>query len=398
MAHCVIAFIIAAQAGCAPGPASMVLARLLVAVLLSTPSAPSWAAGDMPMKIVVSLLDQTLDVYEGDRFIERHPVSTGMAGYETPTGVFSILEKRRFHNSNIYSGAPMPFMQRLTWSGIALHAGRLPGYPASHGCIRLPDNVAAGLFSRTKQGAHVIVALGRLAPVQIAHDALPKPAPRAAASGAQIASLTPIDSSGPDPHGVEEAYFDAPLRILLTRWSGRDRLRDVQLVLQELGYEPGEPDGYMGPRTGAAIGAFQVAQGLPQTRAISDDLIVRLYAAAGKGAPPTGRIYVRQSFKPVFDAPVSITDPQLSLGTHLLTAIDVDRDAQTARWTAMELESGVERGAASAFARFSLPDHVKNRIARMLTPGSSIAITDRGLGPDTTPKGTDFIVLTNRSL
>src|SRR5262249_57571081 len=79
------------------------------------------------------------------RLIAQSAVSTGMPGYRTPTGVFSVLQKRRYHESNIYSGAPMPFMQRLTWSGIALHAGVLPGFPASHGCIRLPHHFAVAL-------------------------------------------------------------------------------------------------------------------------------------------------------------------------------------------------------------------------------------------------------------
>lgn len=378
----------------------MVLVRLAAAAALCASASFAFAAGERPMKIVVSLADQTLDVFEGDRFVERHPVSTGMSGYETPTGVFSILEKRRFHASNIYSGAPMPFMQRLTWSGVALHSGRLPGYPASHGCVRLPERVAAALFARTKEGVHVVIAPTRLAPVPIAHDALPKPAPRGAAAepaSTQIASLAPVDTTAPEPQApVAETYSDAPVRILLTRWSGRDRMRDVQRVLQELGYDPGEPDGYMGPRTGAAIGAFQAAQGLPQTRAISDDLVVRLYAAAGKGAPPTGRIYVRQNFKPVFEAPVSIIDPQSSLGTHVLTATDVDREALSASWTAMALEGGAGASAAEAVARFAIPPDVAARVARMLTPGSSIVVTDRGLGQDTTPHGSDFIVVTNR--
>ncbi|MBX9759341.1 MAG: L,D-transpeptidase family protein, partial [Beijerinckiaceae bacterium] len=289
-----------------------------------------------PMKIVVSIADQTMDVYVGERFIERLPVSTGMAGHSTPTGVFSILEKRRFHNSNIYSGAPMPFMQRLTWSGIALHAGRLPGYPASHGCIRIAERDAASLFQRTRAGAHVIVAPTRLTPLRITHEALPNPASRTAAAPSprlaslavgdtQTASDAPPPSPAPEKAAPEEVFSEAPVRVLLTRRSGRERLRDVQNTLRELGYYDAEADGYMGPRTGAAIGAFQAAQGLPQTRAMSDELVARVYAAAGKGPAPTGHLYVRQDFKPVFDMPVVIADTQAPLGTHVFTAVEVDR-------------------------------------------------------------------------
>src|SRR5690606_8804076 len=103
------------------------------------------------------------------------PISSGQPGHRTPTGVFSILQKARYHESNIYSGAPMPFMQRLTWSGIALHAGQLPGYPASHGCIRLPYQFAQRLFGLTRIGARVVVSHDPVAPVAIAHERLPVP-------------------------------------------------------------------------------------------------------------------------------------------------------------------------------------------------------------------------------
>ncbi|ABC63281.1 L,D-transpeptidase family protein [Erythrobacter litoralis] len=99
--------------------------------------------------IVISNASQHMHVFQDGRLWRSSPVSTGKRGKETPTGVFAILQKRRFHRSNLYSNAPMPFMQRLTWDGIAIHAGRLPGYPASHGCIRLPSNFANDLFRLT---------------------------------------------------------------------------------------------------------------------------------------------------------------------------------------------------------------------------------------------------------
>ena len=90
--------------------------------------------------IVVSIPKQRISVYGAGGFTAQSAVSTGTAGFPTPTGVFSVIQKNRYHRSNIYSGAPMPFMQRITWSGVAMHAGVLPGYPASHGCIRLTHN------------------------------------------------------------------------------------------------------------------------------------------------------------------------------------------------------------------------------------------------------------------
>lgn len=110
-----------------------------------------------PLLIVVSIDDQIAYVYRNGTMIGRSTVSTGREGKETPTGVFSILEKKKDHESNIYKGAKMPNMQRLTWTGIALHAGALPGYPASAGCIRLPLDFSAKLFEATAVGATVAI-------------------------------------------------------------------------------------------------------------------------------------------------------------------------------------------------------------------------------------------------
>lgn len=111
-----------------------------------------------PVLIVIGLDEQRAVVYRNGVRIGSSPVSTGKAGHETPTGVFNILQKRREHYSNLYNNAPMPFMQRLTWDGIALHAGHLPGYPASHGCVRLPYAFSEALFGITERGMTVVVA------------------------------------------------------------------------------------------------------------------------------------------------------------------------------------------------------------------------------------------------
>jgi len=114
-------------------------------------------AKDGEVEIVVSLPLQRAYVYRGGTLIGVSTVSTGREGYETPVGTFNILQKRRVHHSNRYENAPMPFMQRLTWDGIALHAGAIAGQPASHGCIRLPTAFARHLFSATELGASVHV-------------------------------------------------------------------------------------------------------------------------------------------------------------------------------------------------------------------------------------------------
>lgn len=125
-----------------------------------------------PLTIAISIERQTLKVYDANGFFAETPVSTGTKGHPTPMGVFSIIQKRKFHRSNIYSGAPMPFMQRITWSGIAMHAGALPGYPASHGCIRMPMAFAARMWNWTRMGARVIVTSGEITPARFSHPLL----------------------------------------------------------------------------------------------------------------------------------------------------------------------------------------------------------------------------------
>ena len=111
-----------------------------------------------PLLLVVSIDEQRAYLYRNGVLTGVSTVSTGKKGHETPTGVFTILQKNKDHFSNIYDSAPMPYMQRLTWDGIALHAGGLPGYPASHGCIRLPSEFARRLFEVSSTGMTVVVA------------------------------------------------------------------------------------------------------------------------------------------------------------------------------------------------------------------------------------------------
>jgi lipoprotein-anchoring transpeptidase ErfK/SrfK len=110
-----------------------------------------------PISIVISIPDQKAYVYRGDLLIAASSVSTGKDGKDTPLGVFPILQKSERHKSNLYDSAPMPFMQRLTWDGVAIHAGLNPGFPASHGCIRVPTEFARRLFAVTSKGTPVLV-------------------------------------------------------------------------------------------------------------------------------------------------------------------------------------------------------------------------------------------------
>ncbi|RZA17759.1 MAG: hypothetical protein EOP93_12780 [Lysobacteraceae bacterium] len=141
--------------------------------------------------VVVSLPTQRAHVYRNGVRIGVSTVSTGMPGHPTPTGTFEILQKKRLNHSNLYNNAPMPFMQRLTWDGIALHAGKIPGYPASHGCVRLPLAFAEALYGETERGMLVVIA------DETSHDTtVAYPGPRApvdAYSGAPV--FAPADDA-----------------------------------------------------------------------------------------------------------------------------------------------------------------------------------------------------------
>lgn len=163
-----------------------VLAAAVLAVSVEIASAKTGreARGDgqsrapgKPVMAIVSLSDQHISIYDADGRILQAPVSSGSAGYETPAGIFSIVQKKEMHSSNLYEDGQMPFMQRITWTGIALHAGVLPGYPASHGCIRLPMDFAQRLFDLTDLGMRVVLVRDDMAPSDIAHPTLFKSRP-----------------------------------------------------------------------------------------------------------------------------------------------------------------------------------------------------------------------------
>jgi len=166
----------------------------------------------MPLIINVSIARQRVRVYDANGFFAEAPVSTGMPGHPTPMGVFSVIQKDRYHHSNIYSNAPMPFMQRITWGGVALHAGVLPGYPASHGCIRMPESFAIKMWGWTKMGARVIVTPGELSPESFSHP------------------LLPIMKVVPQPAVAQQPETDEPLAVKADK--GAPELKPIEANLE----------------------------------------------------------------------------------------------------------------------------------------------------------------------
>ncbi|MGJ0512733.1 L,D-transpeptidase family protein [Methylocystis sp.] len=142
---------------------------------------PEAAKLDRPLFVIASIADQQVSIYNHSGLVARSAISTGIAGHPTPKGIFTIIGRERFHRSNIYSSAPMPFMQRITWSGIAMHLGVVPGHPASHGCIRLPAAFAAKLWGMTRIGERVVISPDDVFPAEFEHPLLPAPKMRASA-------------------------------------------------------------------------------------------------------------------------------------------------------------------------------------------------------------------------
>lgn len=149
---------------------------------------------------VVSIKDQRITLYDADGVALRSHVSSGQIGLETPSGVYSVLQKEVEHYSNVYDDAAMPFMQRITWSGIALHAGVLPGYPASHGCVRMAYQFAQRIFPLTRLGMRVVITPDDFAPVSVSHTQLPQPSlPSAAVATSASYSKSPVAAQGNNP-------------------------------------------------------------------------------------------------------------------------------------------------------------------------------------------------------
>ncbi|WHS93779.1 L,D-transpeptidase family protein [Sinorhizobium kummerowiae] len=395
--------------------------RMGFAVFVMASTSGLAAGAKTPLQVVVSREQQSLVVYDGDTVVATSKVSTGKAGHATPTGIFSILEKRRRHESNIYSNAPMPFMQRLTWSGIALHgSNHVPDYPASHGCVRLPSKFAASLFKMTGYGMHVVISDRQIAPVEVASEMLFQPSesrpqgpalsdvPLRPAIGEFNQSAVEVAMTDKRPSPVASDEEKVPIRILITRRGTQESVRDLQTLLNTLGYDAGLPDGFSGPATAAAIEAFQRAEALPVEGKVTPELIEAVFRQAGRSAPLNGVLRVRRQFQPLFEAEVAIAEPETALGTHLLQFQDLDTNTGQGKWFGMSLENKLPKTTKKrlgitaegepgtlerTLSRITVPKDVRERLAGLLANGSSLSITDTESGLET-GKGTDFITVT----
>jgi lipoprotein-anchoring transpeptidase ErfK/SrfK len=485
-----------------------------------------------PLIIAVSIGQQRVKIYDAHGVFAEAPVSTGMAGHSTPMGVFSVIQKHKLHHSNIYSNAPMPYMQRITWSGVALHAGVLPGYPASHGCIRMPMGFAVKMWNWTRMGARVVVTPGETTPESFSHPLLPalkvapqpvvaeqphadapvaakadKGAPETKPSTAAtnlelrptvgqrdavtpVAGLTPVTLRD-QTHTAEAA--DAKGMVTMSDASSGSNATPREdhaaaangantddAKTESVKADPVNADGAPSPKDVAESvkpdgrAAFAEAKADAPNQdpakiessktepskvepaktdaAASNERPAETVKAASDGAASApddkkdqsrlakpeatkrsgqiavfisrkdSKIYVRQNFAPLFDAPLTIAPSDRPLGTHVFTA-EVDKtDANVLHWSVVSLPmsargilraSDEEQGSrrhknalasaeakplpapdspAEALDRISVPADIMARISEALTTGASIIVSDQGINQGETGEGTDFIV------
>ena len=298
-----------------------------------------------PLHIVVSVDAQRASLYANGELVASTKVSTGTKSHPTPMGVFSVIQKNRHHVSNLY-GAPMPYMQRLTWSGTAMHTGPLPGYPASHGCIRLTNEFAQLLWKATRIGARVIVTREDIKPADFAHARLFARKPAVA--------------------------LDQPADAKATLVRTADATGTVPLATAPDAAKPAEPAAAP-VETTTFDGRPTTADAAPSAKGIER----RTRPVSIFISRKDGKLYVRQGMEPLFDMPITVGAPDQPIGTHVYTAMEFKDGAM--RWTAMSIPSGYPRETGKT----EKPG--KNKKAqRAETTGTSLAVRCRAPTPRST--------------
>lgn len=390
---------------------------------------------------IVAIKSQQVTLYDAEGWIMRAPVSTGVKERETPAGVFAIVEKNKDHRSNMYDDASMPNMQRITWNGLALHGGPLPGYAASHGCVRMPFGFAEKLFDKTRIGMRVIISPDDTAPVDFSHPALSlfvpnteviAAAPAKAETLAREAAEAAKTADEAKKTGAVAARETAPLAASLRKLERLKARTEADLAFADRALATA--------KTNQARAKARTVNKRPRPRqqswALSSDTTkaereikarrcrrckrsgqdrstknadtanggarreARARAGLGLHQPRDADVYVRRNTqKPapdgggeVFDAtievPVTIRDPGRPLGTHVFTA--VARNDTGLRWTAVTIENGDD--AKNALDRITIPKEVLDRIAPTALPRSSIVVSDEPLSEETNYR-TEFVAV-----
>src|SRR5471032_2344413 len=437
------------------GPAAIVtLAAMAAMTALTANAAPKQArpaqpteatapreAGE-PIMAIVSIKTQQVTFYDADGWILRAPVSTGVKERETPAGVFAVIEKDKDHHSSMYDDAWMPNMQRITWNGVALHGGPLPGYAASHGCVRMPYGFAEKLFDKTWIGMRVIISPNDVEPVAFSHPALfvpnretiaaaPAKAEALAREAAEAAKMADEAKKAAAKAPRETASLTSSLRKL----EGLKTRADAELAhadkvlaaaktdeakaraedLKQKAYARGADLGTQldtakadtKPKLDAAAAVKDAAKAAERRKAdtakAANEAKLALEPVSIFISRATQKLYVRRNtHKPwpdggeVFDAtievPVTIRDPDRRIGTHVFTAL-AGNDGGL-RWNAVTIDNG--DNAKDALDRITIPQEILERIAPTAMPRSSIVISDEPLSSETNYR-TEFVaVLSNQ--
>lgn len=362
-----------------------------------------------PLQIYISLNNQQLNVFRGLERIRSSNISSGKNGHATPRGIFSILEKRKKHHSNIYNNASMPYMQRLTWSGIALHeSNHVPNYPASHGCIRMPKNFSKSLFKLTSYRDHVIISPEKTLPRAVDHPALFQPYIDLQANFALRDSVSEFDFKiAPN---INKTTSNKPLRIYITRQSPSKIVSNIQLSLKQLLIYDGKIDGALGQNTMKAVVEFKKLYGYEPNGKIDEKFRTNLAQKAERPMLSSGVIKVRQNHLPIYEANINFDKPTQPLGSHFL--VTYQYEPHKTKWIGSTISTKIPRSIVrfhnlnidrkkriiantnNVLSRFKIPSKTRDQIEKMLTPGSSLTISDNGIGTET-GKGTDFIVQTH---
>ncbi|WP_027584929.1 L,D-transpeptidase [Bradyrhizobium sp. Ai1a-2] len=393
-----------------------------------------------PIMAIVSIKTQQVTFYDSEGWILRAPVSTGTKGRETPAGIFAVIEKDKDHHSTLYDDAWMPNMQRITWNGIALHGGPLPGYAASHGCVRMPYDFAENLFDKTRIGMRVIISPNDADPVEFSHPALFVPNAKAVAAAparaealvreAEEAARTADEAKKAAATAAREA---ASLTASLRKLEGLKARADAELASADKKLAAANTDQAKAQaseqREKAANKAAEAGTQLDTAKADAKSKLAA--AAAAKDAikaaqtrkadtakaaseaklalepvsvyvsRATQKLYVRRNthkqwpdggevFDATIEVPVTIRDPDKRIGTHVFTAMA--RNDAGLRWTAVTIENGDD--AKNALDRIAIPQDVLDRIAPTALPRSSIIVSDEPLSRETNYR-TEFVAVLN---
>ena len=394
-----------------------------------------------PIMAIVSIKSQQVTFYDSEGWILRAPVSTGTTGRETPAGVFALLEKDKDHHSSLYDDAWMPNMQRITWNGIALHGGPLPGYAASHGCVRMPYGFAEKMFDKTRIGMRVIISPIDATPIDFSDPKLFTPKPEAIAAAPARAETLARESAEAAKIADEAkkasasaARTTAALTASLRRLESQKTRADAEAAYADRALAAAKTD----PATARATELKQKADAkaaelATQLEAARTDAKSKPDAAALKEAAraaetkkadiakaaldaklalepvsvyisrATQKLYVRRdTHKPwsdggeVFDAtievPVTIRNPDQPIGTHVFTAMA--SSGAGLRWSAVTIDEA--DNAKDALDRVTIPQEIVDRVGLTAMPRSSIIISDEPLSKETNYR-TEFVaVLSNQ--